>query len=647
MSVVRHGILLLVMMVLVISCAEEPWEEVLLADYAFNRGRMDLSAGTFYGEDCGIHWFAKGWFCLPSDKGVWSLGRESELQLYVLGKMCHLTFKCSTHPELAQAGQNLTVLVNEHELGRFSIGEEWVVENCAVNIPDDWLEQGYNTITFRASHHRSQGMDPQDPRPLAIFFRELQARCLMNSKQLKKWRQANTVPPLPEDWNLVYRSAVPTSSSQQQKDAQAVQSMPSLPDLLIVLIDAANASHLSCYGYSRQTTPHIDELARDGVRLRNVFANAPFTLIAVPSLLTGLSWRDHDVVQNGQALADSITTLPEMMRDAGYLTMCYSDNPFVSVATGQHQGFDEFTEVWKDSRHGGAGENPELIEQMLAQRATVGFDERPVMCFLHLMPPHAPYIPGPKHDLWSDPHYQGDIDGSAEILDDIVEGKRQVSEADRQKIIDLYDGNLHRIDASVGRIIESWRALTRERQLLVVVLSDHGEAFGEHGQYQHLTTVYDEMLHIPLILWPQAQWHYLSGHEGKLYGITDVAPMILHKLGLDPPENLRHTRRFWRLLADPTLTRDVVVARTTIHAHQYGLRNSRYLAIFDNFTGQELYDLDQDPLAQRNLRLAQPARYRELLGILRIILAAGTDNVAEEAELSDQDLETLRSLGYL
>jgi len=620
---------------------QDQWQSFTLADYDFRGGQPDTAFGHTYGQDYGIHWFELGWARQPDEHGVWSLDEESGLHCYLLGRNCSLRATCSTTPELARAGQTVTIGINGNDLGTFPLADQWAEVVCEVAIPDSVILQGYNLVTFQAAVVREPVAEDPDRRPLAVYFRDLQVRAELDAKQLATWREMTEPGIVPGDW-----LTAPWAGNQDDASASTTP-RADLPDVLILLLDAAVADHFSCYGYERPTTPAIDALASEGLKFRTVFSSAPFTLTAVPTLLTGLSWRDHQVIQKGEALATSFTTLAELLQAAGYVTLGYSDNPFVSFATQAEQGFDEFNEVWKHPRHGEPGDNPELIENMLQVRAQKGFGDQPVFAYLHLMPPHSPYLPGEQHDLWRDPAYAGEIDGSADIINEIVEGIRPVSKADRERLVALYDGNLHRIDASAGRIVEQWQALERDRELLVIVLSDHGEAFGEHGYYEHLTTVYDEMLHVPLILWPAAQWDHLAGDTDGLYALADVMPMLLHKLELSPLPGTRLPGRFLEVLADPSRQRGEIAARTTIHAQRFGLRTERYLAIYDCFSEQELYDLSHDPAARVNVRLQEPDRYRQLVAKLRAILThrEGAGEVAH-GELTEEDMETLRSLGY-
>jgi len=265
------------------------------------------------------------------------------------------------------------------------------------------------------------------------------------------------------------------------------------------------------------------------------------------------------------------------------------------------------------------------------------------------MPPHAPYIPSEGHDLWGDPEYAGAINGSAEQLQALANHQLDWNESDLRRLVSLYDGGLHRIDASVGRILEAWRELPRTRDLLIVVMSDHGEAFAEHGQFEHLSTVYDEMLQIPTLFWPQNQWQHLLSEQNSLLAITDIMPMILARTDITPPPGSFWPSRFLELLQDPCgRRREAILTRSFADTHRFGFRTDNFRAIFNGFLEQELYDLHEDPLAQHNLRVEKPERFTSMIVQMRHLLeSAPSRQLDQDHELSDQDREALKSLGYL
>jgi len=614
-----------------VGCGEPATETIALVDFDLRQLTFDPVAPMPLAEPAwALHWLEHNWDASPdSAKGVWAYGPEATARLELMGRRARLHLVLSTTPALSQDGLTCDVLLNDHLLTAVTLDSAWTDHVVDVAVPDESLRRGGNTLTLRPSIWNQTGQ------PHAVYVREMTVFADLTAREQKRWLKLIEAPPCPKTWAMDRSEDLPEPLPASRQ-----------PDVLMVLLDATWAAHASCYGYHRETTPNMDALAAEAVVVEHCHSVAPFTIIAVPTLHSGRHWREHGITGQGQALADSFVTLAECLDDAGYLTLGYSGNPYVSQGSGASQGFDEFSEFWMDPEYGGPGLTPELGEKRFLARIGAGLGEQPVFAYLHLMPPHAPYFPGPEHDLWSDPDYAGAYDGTAEQLD-IADTKRlTLSDEDRQHVTDLYDGNLHRIDASMGRIIDGWRDLERDRELLIIVLSDHGEAFGEHGWYQHLSTVYDEMVHVPLVLWPREAWADVAPDHERLLSLTDVYPLVLRQLGVAPPAHLHWTDRTRRLLAGKDVKSARVLLRTNVSKHTYGLRTERYLAVFDGLTKQELFDLERDPGATVNLRADKPELYRKLVGEMRAILGARQPVAAPGHVISEQEQRALKSLGY-
>ena len=164
-------------------------------------------------------------------------------------------------------------------------------------------------------------------------------------------------------------------------------------------------------------------------------------------------------------------------------------------------------------------------------------DKAPWFLFLWVLDPHDPYFPPDGYDRWRDPSYDGKIDGSSESI------RRVRSEADVQRLIDLYDGEIAYTDAQFGLLVDELKAMGLYDDTLIVVVGDHGEAFGDHGDFVHGHLAYDEIMHVPMIMKfpsepPSRPFaihgsHQTNGREaGALAQLTDVAPTVLDALGL-------------------------------------------------------------------------------------------------------------------
>lgn len=330
----------------------------------------------------------------------------------------------------------------------------------------------------------------------------------------------------------------------------APQTVP--PHVLFVVLDAFSAGHVHHLGYERQTTPVLDALAAEGASFEQLLAPAPYTLASIPSLLTGRLPDTHGLVQkNRGALPDSEVTLAEIFKGAGYQTFGATANANAGPNKGAHQGFDEFIEVYLGEGPPGAQlvPRPEGSDMPVFHmpRATefedilAGFlerrdAERPGLFYLHILEPHSPYDPPqPYRGKWLDSEYSGPFrDGSSQPLISAMHGLIPIGDADRQAARDLYDANLVYVDQVLGRLCDQLREAGLWEDTLVVVTSDHGEAFWQHGRWGHNDHLYDEMVHVPLVVrWPGAAAGPAPGTRVKaLASLMDVAPSLVEWTGI-------------------------------------------------------------------------------------------------------------------
>lgn len=621
------------------GCGGGERQDVLLADFDFTAPGESVF-GRRYDAVEGVHCFGDG-FSGHENKGVWTVSEEAVVHLYARGERLQLELEVATAEPMAEAGQSVGLRWNEHELGSWPLPEPWQTDTLVVPIPAAAVERGMNRLVVRADTL----LNVDGERRLGVYLKKLRLVAALDKGELKDWRKMTAGEP---------------SAELEPVAATSVPARDERPDVLIVLLDAARADHFGAYGYARPTSPEFDAIAEEAVRLENVYSNAPFTLISVTSLFTGHNWRDHGVFEKGQALADDFVTLAEILRNAGYATLGWSDNPYVGGATNLVQGFDEFTEVWHHERHREfekmlADERaihedyrlPELVDRLFRERLEAGLGDAPVFAYVHIMPPHGPYVPGRDHDLFSDPGYDGDIVGSTQQIMELENHRRKLSDADHHELVALYDGNLHRGDAALGRVVRSWRALDRDRELLLVVLSDHGEGFGEHGKYAHLSTIHAEMTHVPVLLWPERSWRKAVRGTDALLTLSDVMPLLLRRIGVGVPEGTTWPRRFVDVLGNgPARGRESIPSRSFVAANRFGVRTDDWLVIHRGFDEQQLYDLAKDPGAQVNVRLTRPEIYVRMVADLRATIAAGAGPGAREAVLSEEDARALKALGY-
>jgi len=433
-----------------------------------------------------------------------------------------------------------------------------------------------------------------------------------------------------------------TSSARQEPTDQTK------PDIVMITLDAARADHFSCYGYHRKTTPNIDRLAEGSQVFRGAFALAPYTLCSVPTMVTGLSYLDHQVTQHKHSLAEGATTLAEYLKSEGYRTACFSATPNNSRALNTDQGYDRFVEAWKivpqkDSI------DPFLLSEMATQWLAEQEGDMPLHLQLHFVPPHAPYQPSPEFDVYSNPAYHGAYDGTHKTLAAMDSGRLQPSSDDLQHVVDLYDGNLLMADAAFGQVLAALAQRPRWKNTVVLIVSDHGEAFLEHGRTEHNSTVFDEMLHVPFILrLPPALHLPVQPALDQLVTLADIVPTLLATAVIEPEPDLAGINLLRESSGGGSGNR-YFVARTTGDPPIYALRNPRWKLMLAGSGQGALFDLKRDPGETDDLVLEKRATSYALGRLLtaRVAKPPKFEPMENDQRLAGKDAEMLKALGYL
>jgi arylsulfatase A-like enzyme len=261
------------------------------------------------------------------------------------------------------------------------------------------------------------------------------------------------------------------------------------PNVLILSIDTLRADHLGCYGYARPTTPHIDELAARSVVFEQAESSCSWTLPSMTSLMTGLSVTAHHCDHLGSRLDPSYTTLAELLRDAGYDTELVASHLFLGAPYGLQQGFTHVdTSIVQDENDITSQDVSALGLDWLRQKSAV-HDGVPWLLWLHYFDPHAPYLVHPG-----------------------------VSEAfGVDSDLDRYDGEIAYTDQHIGRLLDELARSGLAGNTIVVVVADHGEEFGEHGNTGHGYALYEECVRVPLLV-------HVPGLEPRR--VVDVVPSV-------------------------------------------------------------------------------------------------------------------------
>jgi len=297
-------------------------------------------------------------------------------------------------------------------------------------------------------------------------------------------------------------------------------------NVIIISIDTLRPDHLHCYGYDRNTSPNTDLLAADGVLFRTAIAQAPSTLPSHASMLTALIPSHHGAFHNASSrVPESIPTMAEFLSADGFTTASFNGGGQMSAVYGLSQGFDHYESV--------KGETFSKVVDRGMEWLGSHRDER-CFLFLHTYEVHAPYRSKKEYLDRFDSGYVGSLPDSISnsVLDRINFGDLEIDSEDLAHIRNAYDAGIFTMDLSLGRLVHFLRSEGLYENTILILTSDHGEEFGEHGKVgYHCHTVYDELLRVPLIIKFGSSDFSSTVVENQVRSI-DILPTILDVLDI-------------------------------------------------------------------------------------------------------------------
>jgi len=429
------------------------------------------------------------------------------------------------------------------------------------------------------------------------------------------------------------------------------------PNLVLISIDTLRRDHTSVHGYGVKTTPNLEALASDGVRLNRAYSHTPTTGPSHTTMLTSLYPMAHGMLKNGERLSASVTTLAEILRGQGYATAAFVSSYVLAPVFGLNQGFDSYDASFEPSSKNGCGCSSSQEERCADEVTASVLDwfevnskrTQPFFLFIHYFDPHAGYDPPPGF-------------GAPSIADD-----SSLSPLLRlERRIEDYDGEVRFTDQQVGLVLKEIDQRGLRNDTLVVVTSDHGESFGENGVIGHGVALYETMISIPLVLrFPGTIPPGLSSDEPV--GLIDITPTILDLIGVEIGGRGFQGKSLVPLITGKRKAElDVpiflqrrhyttpVVRGVRVEGSQFAVRTKDWKYVEDG-QGQArlLFNLSDDPGELKNLVADRPAQVKRLSTMVKVWKKRNEPShpLAEQPGVSEgispKDLEHLRALGYV
>jgi arylsulfatase A-like enzyme len=394
-------------------------------------------------------------------------------------------------------------------------------------------------------------------------------------------------------------------------------------NVLLITLDTTRADALSCYSGKGATTPHLDELARSGVRFARAYTSAPLTLPAHATILTGRYPPEHGARDNGTfVVSGNEVTLAECLKNAGYQTAAVIAAPVLEHSFGLAQGFDDYDDRGMlSAAQGAVATSVERHATEITDRALGWLGQHGSQRFFlwaHYFDPHQPWeAPEPFKSRFERP----------------------------------YDAEVAYMDEQVGRLVSAVRALPHSAPTLIVVVADHGESLGAHDEKSHGLFLYEETVRVPLIIAHPSLAH--GAVRDDLVRTADLMPTVAALLGFAPPAHLSGVSLAPLLVPEGgTLSQpeaELAYFETSMPytsfdlSPLFALATARFKFIWA--PKEELYDLTTDPHEERNLVTEQTERVSGMRSRLEAILARSGQE-SERVQPGSSMQQALAGLGY-
>ena len=447
-------------------------------------------------------------------------------------------------------------------------------------------------------------------------------------------------------------------------------------NILLITIDSLRYDRVLDHDRESEPGPTISSLASTGASFTNAFSNGPNTPSSFPSILTST----HPIMYGGyEYLNEHRPFVSQTLADAGYRTVGYHSNPHLGPQQNYDNGFANFNDGDQDSNNGktiknfvdGKLDSNSLLYKLLRRiyhlfsirignsayvkadtitdRAIEWLDnnrdtETPYFMWLHYMDVHYPFTP-PDEFVEAIGGHPPSARKMADLNGRMQENPESLSMADKEMLLDLYDGEIRYMDHHIGRLIDYLSAHDLRKDTIVVLTADHGEAFGEHDRYGHHEFMYDELLNVPLII-------DIPGRDGsqveEQVSLIDIGPTLYDLVEINEPDAVQGESLVPHLNDESPEERTVLA--TSSRGNRLAVRTTEWKCMWHVVDEEtELYDLKEDPDEIRDVSEAHPDVCSELREMMKEYVqeAESTDTDLPEVEQSEEVKERLEELGYI
>jgi len=476
-------------------------------------------------------------------------------------------------------------------------------------------------------------------------------------------------------------------------------------NVILIIWDAVRADHISCYGYPKKTTPHLDALASQGILFERAFAPSSHTLESIPSLLSSTLPTSHQVNDVTACLPSELVLLPQTFKALGYQTAAFSFNPYVSPSYGYKKGFNRFfapSELFIKTHKTVFGHlldrSPRLpwlfiltkpLYNLSEKITTVSFGEtslhsteprqitqrliswikhhqkQPFFVFAHFEGGHSPYQASPAsiRKFWPSEKLPEETDKlpikepeSLGLFLPFHEGPH-LKPQNIEKMLVLYDAKIHDHDFYLGQLINFLQTAGLWKNTLLILTADHGEEFYDHRGWGHGQSLYQEVIHVPLVM-SDAGFLPRGVRIKSPVSLLDLMPTLLSLLNLKSKLKLPYSLEGVDLKNIITcfhllFRKEPIYAELTQgNQKAYALIDDHWKLIKTIFEGQKhvfLYDLIQDPKEKNDLASLFPQKKEELLNRLENIIARAQRKVfkSPRRRIDKREKKQLQTLGYI